>query len=313
MSACTVADKGRGPARDSRAVWDRLPPGVEYTYVKWIALSVPSFLDVLPWLGSASQDGIEIFFRGKTFRALDRALQLAERPVVATEDQTDHAPLQDVAMLRHLFVQHVLRAIGDWDPHGKTRLISIRLDRATAGTGLAPGHEHPGLVIEVWNRTRRPPTPLDRTVMSPGPPPWGDARVHYYDPVLLHQLIADVVRRHFPEVMRRRIGQGWRSERDRGGWPMLTQRVIPALYDYLRPFYAFRAYRKALSVRTRGDYPNRLLDDMTDILRAELPHLASELTVARVKAAVQRYVRRAKPTRRMGTDLFRMWPPSNSA
>jgi len=94
---------------------------------------------------------------------------------------------------------------------------------------------------------------------------------------------------------------------------MLTQRAIPALYDYLRPFYAARAYRKNLSIRTRGDYPSRLLDDMTDILRTELPHLASELTVARVKAAVQRYVRRAKRTRPMGTDLFRLRPRSNSA
>jgi len=120
MSASTAADKGRGPARDSRAVWDRLPPGTEYTYVKWIVLSVPSVLEVLPWLDPAAQDGIETLFRGKTFRTIDRALQLAEQPVGATEDQTDHAPSEDVAMLRHLFVQHILRAIGDWDPREDT-------------------------------------------------------------------------------------------------------------------------------------------------------------------------------------------------
>src|SRR5713101_7519852 len=129
-------------------------------------------------------------------------------------------------------------------------------------------------------------------------------RVLYYDPVLTDAVTVAVVRRHFPEVMGQRIGQGWRSERAPEGWPMLTQKVIPALYDYLRPFYAARSYRKEHLFPTSGDYSTQLLQDITDILRLEMPPIAAFLTVERVQAAVQRYLAKARPDRRKGVDLF---------
>jgi hypothetical protein len=58
---------------------------------------------------------------------------------------------------------------------------------------------------------------------------------------------------------------------------MLTQKVIPALYDSLRPFYATRSYRKEHRFPTSGDYPTQLLQDITDILRMEMPHIATLL------------------------------------
>ena len=53
-----------------------------------------------------------------------------------------------------------------------------------------------------------------------------------------------------------------------------------------------------------GDYSTQLLQDITDILRMEMPHIATLLTVERVQAAVQRYLEKASPNRRMGFDLF---------
>ena len=85
---------------------------------------------------------------------------------------------------------------------------------------------------------------------------------------------------------------------------MLLRHAIPTLYDYLRPFYVARPYRKSLTAPTRGDYSTQLLQDILDILRLELPRLTIDLTVKRVQAAVQRHTRRAAPTRSIGADLF---------
>jgi hypothetical protein len=164
--------------------------------------------------------------------------------------------------------------------------------------------EYRDWVLDAWVRRNGMPQLLEQVVVAPGVPPWGDERVLYYDPVLIDARTVEVVRRHFPEVMGQRIGQGWRSERAPEGWPMLTQKVIPALYDYLRPFYVARSYRKRLLNPTSGDYPTQLLQDITDILRMEMPHIATLLTVERVQAAVQRYREKASPNRRMGFDLF---------
>ena len=301
--ATTTSD---GPPRGALAVLDRLPPGVEYTHVKMILWSLPAPMDVLAWVVSDPNEPIWSLFRGKTFRALDRVLRQRERQLAAAGPAADTEARTHIEMLRHYFVQHFLYAIQDWDPHRKTRWLSIRLVTPPPGTEHVPGLEHPGKVLEVWTPGRPQPQLLDRVVMPPSLPPWGDPRVHYYDPVLSDRLTTEVLRQHFPEVMRRRIGQGWRSDREAVGWPMVTQRAVPALYDYLRPFYPIRSYRKALRFLTRGDYPAQLLQDITDILRFELPYLAAELTVDRVQAAVQRYLRHAPRKRPMGPDLFRL-------
>jgi hypothetical protein len=128
--------------------------------------------------------------------------------------------------------------------------------------------------------------------------------VAYYDPWLVDRLWAAIFRRHFREVMRHRVGQGWWSERGRTGWPMLTQYAIPMLYDYLRPYYRVRSYRQGRLHRSPGKYPRQLLQDITDILRVEVPHLASDMTVAQVQGAIQRYLADASPDRPMGFDMF---------
>lgn len=66
-------------APDEPAVIRRLPPGVRYSYVKLIILDPPSPLYIAPWLSTDTDDSIWSLFRGKTFRALDRALRLREQ------------------------------------------------------------------------------------------------------------------------------------------------------------------------------------------------------------------------------------------
>jgi hypothetical protein len=57
-----------------------------------------------------------------------------------------------------------------------------------------------------------------------------------------------------------------------------------------RPFYPVRHYRDHRQVEGAGHYSAQLRRDITDIIRLELPHLARELTIGRVTAAIQRYV-----------------------
>ena len=286
------------------AVLARLPAAVEYTYIKMILLSVLSPMYWFPWLDPHAADPTWVRFGRGTFRAVDRILRREEQHLAAAGHGVPTQAHDRVRMLRHLFVQHLVQAVRYWDPECATRWIEIRLVSPPPDPQRPRRFEYREWVLDAWARSRGMPQLLAQVVVAPGVPPWGDERVLYYDPVLTDARTVEVVRRHFPEVMGQRIGQGWRSERAPGGWPMLTQKVIPALYDYLRPFYTARSYWKQHLFPTSGDYSTQLLQDITDILRLEMPPIAALLTVERVQGAVQRYLEKARPDRPMGFDLF---------
>jgi hypothetical protein len=286
------------------AVLARLPAAVEYTYIKMILMSVLPAMYWVPWLDPHTTDPTWVRFGRGTFRAVDRILRREEQRLAAAGHGVPTQAHDRVRLLRHLFVQHLVQAVRYWDSECATRWIEIRLVSPPPDPQRPRRFEYREWVLDAWARRKGMPHMLEQVVVPPGVPPWGDERVLYYDPVLTDARTVEVVRRHFPEVMGQRIGQGWRSERAPGGWPMLTQKVIPALYDYLHPFYAARSYRKEHLFPTAGDYPTQLLQDITDILRLEMPHIATLLTVERVQAAVQRYLEKARPDRRMGVDLF---------
>jgi hypothetical protein len=289
------------------AVIRRLPAGVEYTHVKQIVLDLSGPLDVLPWFTSPENDALGWSrLRRKSFRALDRVLCREERRLLETPPQEHGREHKLVAMLRGQFVQHFRLALQLCEVPGKTRWVSASLvaPSSVASSEPVPNMAHRDLIIEAWEATDDGARLLERVVMPPGPPPWGDVRVAYHDPWLVDRLFADVFRRHFREVMRRRVGQGWWAERAPTGWPMLTQYAIPRLYDYLRPYYRVRGYRKGLRDRSPGNYPRQLLRDITEILHVEVPHLAAGLTEAQVQAAVQRYLEEAPSDRPMGFDMF---------
>lgn len=289
------------------AVIARLPAGVEYTHVKQIVLGLPGALDVFPWFTSPQGSEVDLRrFRGKTFRALDRALHREEQRVLAVQAERG-SKTQVTAMLRHQFIGYFRLALQQWDPNRRKRWLSTGFVAPSQSDSAAPPTDlsRRDLVIEVWEQAKHGPRLLDRVVMPPGPPPWGDVRVAYYDSWLADRLCAEVCRRHFREVMRRRIGQDWWSERPSAtGWPMLTRYAIPMLYDYLHPFYPVRTYRKDRVELTSGHYPRQLFLDIKDILQEEVPHLAADLKEAQVQAVVQRYLQNAPDDRPRGFDMF---------
>lgn len=285
----------------------RLPAEVEYTHVKQIIFDLSGPLDVLPWFTSPEDDPLGWSRqRRKTFRALDRVLCREEQRLLRTPLQEHAREHQLVAMLRGQFVQHFRLALQLCGVPGKTRWISTSFVSPSSGASSepAPNMAHRDLVIKAWEATDSGACLLEHIVVPPGPPPWGDIRVAYYDPWLVDRLLSALFRRHFRDVMRRRVGQDWWAERAPTGWPMLTQYAIPLLYDYLRPYYRVRGYTKELRDQSPGKYPRQLLRDITEILHIEVPHLAAGLTEPQVQAAVQRYLKEAPSDRPMGFDMF---------
>ena len=198
-------DPTRAPGEP--AVIQRLPPGVEYSFVKLILLDLPSPLYIAPWLSTDTADPIWYMFRGKTFRALDRALRLRERGAAAPDPTVDPGRFQYTQMLRHFWIQHFLSAVREWDPNRQTRWLTIRLVNQPSGSSQTPTIVARGWVLEVWGPGHPTPRLLDRSVVPPAVPPWGDERVPYYDPQLIDGIAAAVLRLHFPEVMGQRIGR----------------------------------------------------------------------------------------------------------
>jgi hypothetical protein len=137
---------------------------------------------------------------------------------------------------------------------------------------------------------RRAPKVLAEHFIVATPAPWGDASIPWHDSVEIDRVTMELLLRYFPQIMNVRCGPRWRSKYPPEGWPLITQHVVPRLFEYLRPFYPARHYRDHRQAERAGHYSAQLRRDITDIIRLELPHLARELTIGRVTAAIQRYV-----------------------
>ncbi len=132
------SDTGQTRAPDEPAVIRRLPPGVEYSCVKLIILDLPSPLYLAPWLSTDTDDPIWSMFRGKTFRALDRALRLRERGAAAPDPKADPQAFPYTQMLRHFWVQHFLAAVRQFDSNRQTPWLTIRLVNEPSGSDQIP-------------------------------------------------------------------------------------------------------------------------------------------------------------------------------
>ena len=92
--------------------------------------------------------------------------------------------------------------------------------------------------------------------------------------------------------------------------PAMTMVLIPALYDYLQPFYPARPYtsgQKGLRP-ARFAVPFQLMRDIAAILQRERPDLCRDLDWRQVLGIVHRYKRVADPDRPMGDAMFRLRP-----
>mgnify|MGYP001599796528 FL=1 len=149
-------------------------------------------------------------------------------------------------------------------------------------------------VIEVWKAGRKGPALIDQRTLVPAVPPWGDPKVAWFDPDDHNRACAALLRQHFPDVLSRRCGRRWRSAYAPPGWPLVTKYAVPALFEYLRPHYEVRHYQDHRQKEVAGHYSAQLRRDITEVLQAELPHLAKDLTVERVTAAIQRHITRRR-------------------
>jgi hypothetical protein len=77
------------------------------------------------------------------------------------------------------------------------------------------------------------------------------------------------------------------------GWPLFTRFIIPALYEYLLPFYEKRGHYSRTCetiARPRARFPNELVETMLDILRLEHPEIFASSTTSQVKGVIQRHL-----------------------
>jgi hypothetical protein len=229
-------------------------------------------------------------------RAIDRALRREE------ERQTNR---DDVVSVRHELIQLCLLELNSpWSPH-KDRSISVTLvspqSFAAAHRPPGPSAQHVRITAKGTEQPRRgknqaPTTTvvLEERIVPSEPAAW-DASIPFIDSDECDRIILELLRKHFPRLMSVRVSARWRSKHSPEGWRLITQHAVPQLYEYLSPFYPVRRHRRA-GRSGPAQYSAQLRRDITDIVRFELPHLAGKLTVARVTAAIQRYIAREHST-----------------
>jgi hypothetical protein len=279
----------------------RLPDGVEYTHIKTIFMDLPSALTTLLWSTQVQNDPLVAAFKERTIRAIDRALR---------REAKAHGDPSESAAIRHELVTLALReANGLSSPHPERRIsVTHVFPQLFAEEHRPPGPSAQHIRITVTNsprqrerseRAAKTPTVLEERVIVSEPASW-DPSIPFIDPEAVDRVILDLLHKHFPRVMGIRVGARWRSNYSPEGWRLVTQHVVPQLFEYLKPFYSVRRYRRS-GRKGPGLYPAPLRRDITDIIRFELPHLARKLTVARVTAATQRYTARQHPTQKRTT------------
>jgi hypothetical protein len=270
-----------------------------------ITHEVPPALTTLSWTVRERQEAPWAWFGRKSYFAIDRELR---RQAASFPAGPGSNARQTFTAVRTEFVHQVLGAI-QLEAGRTKRWISTILSNPSrpAEEDRPPGPLQPTWVICVWRQSKNQkigPVLLAEREFRSGPPPWGDARVAWFDPDQIDETYRALFREYFPEVLRLKPGRYWRTNRgDPVGWPLLTQYVVPRLYDYLRPYYPVRGYRRR-GRSLEGHYPLQLRRDICDLVRLELPHLARGLTVARVTAAIQRHVATAPKDRPMGRAMF---------
>jgi hypothetical protein len=261
----------------------RLPAGVEYTLIKTIFIDLPSGLPTLLWAASSESTSLLRTFNERTVRAIVRVVRREEK----SETNREFA-----ALIRHELVQLCLAELNSpWSPHPELSL-SVRL---VAPHLFGADHRPPGpsvqhVRITVESIGSAGSTVLDERFVASTPAAW-NASIPFIDSEECDRIILDLVAKHFARLLNVRVSARWRSKYSPEGWQLITQHIVPRLYEYLRPFYSVRQHRRA-GRSGPAKYSAQLRRDITDMVRFELPHLAKKLTLARVTAAIQRYTAR---------------------
>jgi hypothetical protein len=297
--------------RQLLAALERLPNDAEYTFVRMILDALPPVLETASWLNHAPTDEILTAFNQGTYGAVDRLLRRHEKTLLRLPEAERDKAGALLDPVRHSLAQLLLaEALAKAKEPGDCWIGTRLVDPARRGPPSEPCPlSGPGAIVDVWQlgRDRRAHRLLVKG-MPAGLPPWGDERIPWVDPAALDKLRLSLLRRYCRPLLRLRVGHEWRTKRARSPWRVVTQRVIPQLYDYLRPFYRVRRYTVGLKEVSPGKYPKALLRNIRDLLVAERPDLAADLTEERVLVAVQRHLQSAAPDRPLGRAMFQLYP-----
>jgi hypothetical protein len=267
-------------------------------------------LETAVWINGAPTDEILIAFNQGTYGAVDRLLRRQTKALLQLVEGERDKVRALLDPVRHSLVQLLLaEALAKAKAPGDCWIETRSVDPARRGRPSEPCPiSGPGMVVDVWQvgRDRRAHR-LRVEGIPAGPPPWGNPRIPWVDPAALDRLHLSLLRKYCRPLLRLRVGHEWRTKRVSSPWRTLTQRVIPQLYDYLRPFYSVRRYTTGGEV-SRGKYPRALLRDIRSVVAAERPDLAADLTDEQVRAAVRRHLESAPSDRPLGRAMFQPHP-----
>ena len=230
----------------------RLPEGVEYTHIKTIFMDLPSALTTLLWSTTSQDDRLVAAFKGRTIRAIHRALR---------REAETHRDRNEISAIRHELVSLCLHeANGTSSPHPERRIsvthvVPELFDEAHRPPGPSAQHIRITVTDSLGRRHRskraaKAPTMLEERVIVSEPAAWNPS-IPFIDPEAVDRVILELLHKHFPRVMGIRVGARWRSNYSPEGWRLVTQHVVPQLFEYLKPFYSVRRYRRS-GGRVRG-------------------------------------------------------------
>ena len=209
----------------------RLPEGVEYSWIKTIFVDLPSGLPTLLWASRSDSNPLLRTFNDRTVRATVRALRRAENSETNREL---------IAGVRHELVQLCLQELhSPWSPHPN---VSIS-ETLVAPQLFREGHRPPGPPVQhlritvtkiITPRRGDPFAPaaavVEQRFLASGPAAW-DAAIPFIDHEQRDRIILELVHKHCARLLGVRVSTRWRSNYSPEGWRLITQHIVPRLYD----------------------------------------------------------------------------------
>jgi hypothetical protein len=288
------------PATPVVEITARLPPAIQYGHILTIVQAVPVDPTTALILGSPEDSGLAALLRTGTYAQILGALDAEIRQIRALRLMSDRIKRDALRFLAFWKRSVYVALLGEPALAHQGRAFRFALlptGRDTEG----PLYLWPDERIQVWGLpggTGAAPVLLEERRVG--------TRENYT--VQWLRAVEALLARHcqLEPLVRRRYLAAWRSFRDRPGWPVVTQTLIPRLYDYLRPYYPTRRYTTGRRAPGPAAYPRRLMEDLAELLRLERPELCDGLTGRHVQAAVQRYLQHADPHRPLGVAMFQI-------
>jgi len=188
-----------------------------------ILADVPGPFMTAAWTVHEPSDEISKRFRNKTYGAVDRALRKAEAALRKLAPDEEAAQRVQVRSLRHVWTQQVLGESGAL-ASGVMQIVTTWIDPERLGISpTSTGLDGPGLMIEVLLTVQKRLYLVERWALPATLMPWRpEPGVPWVDPGLVDEIYAVLIRTYFRPILRKRVGQRWRTEREPAGWPILT-------------------------------------------------------------------------------------------